>query len=582
MFRYWKYKLTVAYFLCYFQISVNSSCSDNVDKTDTYSRGYYKHSFWNGDTYVSPVLQSRIIHSINTTCKLISLPYTYNSAWSCENCPRILNILYSNLPTVTSRAFQGFSKYTIFYLNNLHINKILPNAFSGHPVKKIYLHNNELKDISSGIFNALNELEFLDLSGNSIERLSSDCFVGAARLTTLFLHSNQLSNFSTSVLDPNVKMKLLSLENNHIVKFTVQRYIKIQTVLASNNQISNLDFCPYMFEVFNASNNLITELNVENCTKFNNYVCRISELNLSFNKIYKLDSFVFNKSPNLQKLYLNNNNLIDIPTGAFYNLDNLLTLDLSYNKLSYFKHGTFDNLIKLDYLNLSHNNIENLNHTLHALISLTKLYLESNKITFLDPEQFYISSPHLKEIWLFNNNLRCENLIKFYQYYREKSLKIGDNNIRNVSNVHGIACNKTSTSITENPGNKNVQIVTDNLNNITSLLNDIKSNENSEVKKELQKIINQSEQINKNFTKDFKDFIQYYNSSKNQQLETSKFGAQMLASILNRIDENNQLNLKKENITQRRFDTIKNSLNNMTNFFKEMSEKNENITERRF
>ena len=135
------------------------------------------------------------------------------------------------------------------------------------------------------------------------------------------------------------------------------------------------------------------------------YPINTVSLNLSGNRIYKIEAEVLQELNHLQQLYLGNNHLEEIDTHLFKNLATLIILDITYNHLKILRSGTFHDLCNLEELWLSHNQINHLDiGTFQNLKNLKTLRLVFNKLTTLHP-RIFAHQLHLQKLFLFNNLL---------------------------------------------------------------------------------------------------------------------------------------------------------------------------------
>ncbi|CDQ81526.1 unnamed protein product [Oncorhynchus mykiss] len=183
----------------------------------------------------------------------------------------------------------------------------------------------------------------------------------------------------------------------------------------------------------------LSENNIQNVTheSFSNLE-NLTILNLNWvnkNHISHIAEGAFQNLTNLQDLRLNGNGLIEIPQNLPLSLE-ILMLDnnkINFLNMSYLsgithvkelflskncfywnpcennftiRNGTFSALINLEVLTLAFNNLTQVPKELPS--SLKTLWLESNKIQYIDKDDFY-GLTHLKTLELQGNCPRCSN-----------------------------------------------------------------------------------------------------------------------------------------------------------------------------
>ncbi|KAG5880973.1 hypothetical protein JTB14_018702 [Gonioctena quinquepunctata] len=121
-------------------------------------------------------------------------------------------------------------------------------------------------------------------------------------------------------------------------------------------------------------------------------------------------------------------------------MDYLTDLNLSHNQLGQFQHGTFGNLGNVFTLDVSHNEIISLERFLHPLVSLRNLYIQENKITFLNGDHLLEDLPELAFISLENNDFSCDDLLELIHRFRKRNVVVSIGKSRNTTNIHGIYC----------------------------------------------------------------------------------------------------------------------------------------------
>jgi Leucine-rich repeat (LRR) protein len=116
------------------------------------------------------------------------------------------------------------------------------------------------------------------------------------------------------------------------------------------NQLSkNKSICKDSIYISRAG---IEEIN-DNAFRSIDCYAKIKSINLSYNKITKIQDNLFKQFINLKEIYLNNNLIEEIGNNVFN--EDLEEINLSNNKLKYINPEVFRNMRKLKKLNLSNN-----------------------------------------------------------------------------------------------------------------------------------------------------------------------------------------------------------------------------------
>lgn len=197
-----------------------------------------------------------------------------------------------------------------------------------------------------------------------------------------------------------------------------------------------------------ASNNQLTEIPsalFENARKIN-------VVDMSFNKINRIDPAAFNTNYNITLLNLSNNLIAKIDNQTFTKLSQLEVLDLSFNSMEGIPNGLFDPLNRLRRLNLRNNLFTQLECSIFGkLMNLKVLDLTRNKLQ------------------VFNGQcLRSDESIALFVECNElNNLTLSGN----VSEINASANNVTKISIEGNIGNMTVFNVSNNkIENILDLM----------------------------------------------------------------------------------------------------------------
>ena len=126
--------------------------------------------------------------------------------------------------------------------------------------------------------------------------------------------------------------------------------------------------------------------------------------NENSNEIASLSDYEFDM-PTIRVFALTNTKIESLPKDMFAQLKNLLELDLSFNRLKKIEQGTFNYMASLRELKLGNNQLEAIPHGLFAFMEeLQVLSLENNKLAKIDSTNF-TSFKKLIELYLNKNKL---------------------------------------------------------------------------------------------------------------------------------------------------------------------------------
>lgn len=152
-------------------------------------------------------------------------------------------------------------------------------------------------------------------------------------------------------------------------------------------------------------------------------------LDLSQNRIGEIRAHELMEAhqQNLHKLYMKNSTIESVHRDSFRNLTILIELDLSNNKLKRLDPGLFDDLKKLRVIMLNHNQIERLeNNLFQNLKYLTKIELNHNLIFRIALHSF-TNVPALSQIELDFNRLQILRKETFINLEKLTSLSLTNN-----------------------------------------------------------------------------------------------------------------------------------------------------------
>uniref|UniRef100_UPI0035902480 toll-like receptor 13 n=1 Tax=Myxine glutinosa TaxID=7769 RepID=UPI0035902480 len=332
----------------------------------------------------------------------------------------ILNVQKNNFPTFKlSCSFPRQLVYLI--LANCHI-------------KIVNVSHTDLKNI-----------QFLDLSGNSISNMSWMSHLDLSNLAVLNVSGNPLQVRDFLNL-PNVKPHTLNVSKLHVnassakIMCTAPVAKQAQAIIMQENHFNNetdidLTMCQDMKSLDLSHNQMnwskkkiIIPPNLLNLTVDYNYLRTLSiikgdsnlslqHLSVKFNlieEVGKLPDFpnlrnlwlhinhisvitfgAFRKFKRLENLRIDNNLITDFTEHMLDGLENLKTLNCRNNKIALLRDNRFSSMKSLSILDLGGNRVKEIKmKAFHGLANLKNLYLDRNRLTRLDYRWF----AHLKNL----------------------------------------------------------------------------------------------------------------------------------------------------------------------------------------
>lgn len=245
--------------------------------------------------------------------------------------------------------------------NTAHFMTVCSNITFNEPLRiencqKILKINPPIQEIPPRVFTALPELEILIINYTLMEKISEGSFDGLTNLKELDLYWNQISHVPPDIF--------------------------------------------------------------KNC-------CRnLAHLNLGGNDLEFIEKQVFTNLFHLKRLVLSFNRFTSIPN--FPILDKLKVLDLSGNRIERINKHSFQTLSGLDRLNLRNNQIIFIEHyAFSGLRSLVYLNIERNLLG----SDYFVTNliknlPKLKEIRFNSNQFSCEVLERMIEKFSKHSIEV--------------------------------------------------------------------------------------------------------------------------------------------------------------
>lgn len=325
------------------------------------------------------------------------LDLSWNNIWQIQHplfCSLsnlvTLNISWNLLKDITELGFQDVGEEKVSEKHprrQLESTSVRPSCFLD--VQSLDISNNQISVLPINGFSSLKRLRVLNLSNNVISMVADEALHGLRSLESLDLSGNKIVALSPAMFrDATKSLKELRLQNNSISA--------LPGLVTNMNQLVTLDL----------SRNVLTSmwLNVETFSG----LIRLVLLNLSYNRISRLDPAIFKDLYTLQILNLQFNEIATISADTFSPMSNLHTLELAHNRLTY-----------LDA------------YSLNGLFALSLLALDSNLLEGIHPDAFRNCSS-MQDLNLSGNNLDSVPVaLKDMRILR--TLDLGENQIRSLN-----------------------------------------------------------------------------------------------------------------------------------------------------
>ncbi|XP_049807056.1 toll-like receptor 6 [Schistocerca nitens] len=315
--------------------------------------------------------------SFDPVPQLERLDLSFNNIWSFPDgifCPLTtlvtLNVSWNRLQDITEMGFRE--------------RVAVPQPLMSSPDEQAPETGQQVpKEPPCGL-----DIQVLDASFNQFVLMPPNGFSTLRRLRALLLHDNSITTVADKALGGLKSLQVFDLSNNGVVALPPELFLDCSSVIKEihlqNNSISVL--APKLFTnlghllLLDLSSNELTSAWI-NSETFSGLI-RLVLLNLSHNRISKLDPSFFRDLYTLQILNLNHNELEAIPADTFSPMNNLHTLSLSHNKISQLDAYALNGLFVLSLLSIDNNHLKDIHpEAFRNCSSLQDLNLNGNALT---------------------------------------------------------------------------------------------------------------------------------------------------------------------------------------------------------
>ncbi|XP_072751646.1 chaoptin isoform X2 [Anoplolepis gracilipes] len=340
--------------------------------------------------------------------------------------------LWNNSTTFTPTSAIGStvqSNIKVLDLSYNNISDIIKYYFKPveYSLTHLYLANNQLRNVTQGVFGNMPHLQWLDLRHNELKEMEFDCFKNTKNLQVLLLSWNEIMDIPAEALRPLKKLRIMDLSHNKLRTLPDDIFTdsNIESLDLSHNQFTRLPIKSMSLPSAASLVNLDMSWNVLSGIHNTDTIFKLKSLvwmDLSYNRLVRLDDGVFSDLLYLAHLDLSHNKqlILESRGRTFYGLENTLlylslsnisllsvpelplrrlqTLYLAYNELASIPAEMSSNLTSLHYLDLSANDLTVVPLITHSLPELKTFNLADNPITAITNTSFLGVADSLEEL----------------------------------------------------------------------------------------------------------------------------------------------------------------------------------------
>lgn len=362
---------------------------------------------------------------------------THNTDWSSMNldiAPNVfteelqylerLDLSQNNMWSIPDGMICPLHKLNYLNLTKNRLRDITPFHFSGslstrfsrkcgQSIRVLDLSQNNIDNLSAAVFSGLNQLVELSIQRNGLNLIADRAFEGLIALSKLDVSGNRLNSLPPELFSEAKNIREVYLQNNSINVLAPGIFNDLMQLL-----------------VLDLSHNELTSEWINSAT-FKG-LTRLVSLNLSYNKITKLEASIFRDLYNVQILKLQENYIESILENTFFELKNLRLLILSYNRLSTIEDYSFQGLTSLTLLSLDYNRLSHIDKSAFKNCSnLQELHLNGNKLQRVPDALFDV--PLLTSLDLGENHISNLDNASFKDMQHILGLRLTENNIEVIS-----------------------------------------------------------------------------------------------------------------------------------------------------
>ncbi|CAB0014508.1 unnamed protein product [Nesidiocoris tenuis] len=299
----------------------------------------------------------------------------------------------NNFRTISEYSLRPFRYLRYLNLDGNRLPKLPIGIFNPEIHKHlsdIRISYNHLQDISSYMFDGLEELRALSLVGNQIRRLEPNAFKNLTNKVSILLSENKISRIDARAFSDIPYLLKLDLYGNQIQELSLSSFHNVTNAeypMSLNLSKNNIDILlapskddkevlNYMFvHVVDLSFNMLVDVPKRFLEAIGSVLKRV---NLGYNHITKLDEAAFGLLDKLEALIVAHNSITKLRKRAFAGLSKLQILDLSHNHIDQLHMEQFKHLKNLRVIDLSFNHLRSIPRDAFQNTKIERIDLSSN------------------------------------------------------------------------------------------------------------------------------------------------------------------------------------------------------------